>query len=140
VYLLDTNIISELRRPRPHGGVVAWLNTVTDAELHLPAVTIGELQAGIEAAREHDPEKAAEIEAWLDQVAATYNIVPMDAAIFRRWATLMHRRSDELMEDAMIAATADVHGWTVVTRNIRDFKVFGSRTLNPFDRKPSSPK
>jgi predicted nucleic acid-binding protein len=139
VYLLDTNIVSELRRPRPHGGVVAWLNGVADEALHLPAVTIGELQAGIEATRENDPQKAAEIEAWLAQVAATYNVIPMDAPIFRRWAHLMHRRSDALMEDAMIAATADVHGWIVVTRNVRDFRIFGCRTLNPFDRRPASP-
>src|SRR5580704_537945 len=104
MYLLDTNIISELRRPRPHGGVVAWLRSVEDRHLHLSAVSFGEIQAGIERTRDNDPTKAAEIEAWADQVAETWNILPMDAATFRIWAKLMHRRSDDLVEDAMVAA------------------------------------
>jgi predicted nucleic acid-binding protein len=132
VYLLDTNVVSELRRPRPHGALLAWLRETADADLHLSAVTIGELQAGIEMTRERDPAKAAEIEAWLEQVAQTYNVLPMDAGIFRAWARLMHRRSDDLIEDAMIAATAIVHNLTVVTRNVRDFDRLGVRTLNPF--------
>jgi predicted nucleic acid-binding protein len=132
VYLLDTNVVSELRRPRPHGAILVWLRAISDAELHLAAVTIGELQAGIEITREQDPAKAAEIELWLEQVAQTYNVLPMDAGIFRAWARLMNRRSDDLIEDAMIAATAVVHDLTVVTRNIRDFDRLGVRTLNPF--------
>jgi predicted nucleic acid-binding protein len=132
VYLLDTNVISELRRPRPHGAISAWLREASDAEIHLSAVTIGELQAGIEITREQDPAKAAEIESWLEQVAQTYNVLPMDAAIFRAWARLMHRQSDDLIEDAMIAATAIVHNLTVVSRNVRDFDRLGVRTLNPF--------
>jgi len=132
LYLLDTNVVSELRKPRPHGAVVAWLRDVVDADLHLSAVTIGELQAGIEITRDRDPDKAAEIEAWLDRVAETYNVLPMDARSFRRWARLMHRRSEQLIEDAMIAAAADVHNLIVVTRNVRDFEQFGVRTINPF--------
>lgn len=132
MFLLDTNIVSELRRPRPHGAVVAWLEATPDANLHLSAVTIGELQAGVEITREQDPAKAMEIEAWVERVAMTFNVLPMDAAVFRRWAGLMHRRSDALIEDAMIAATADVHKLTVVTRNVRDFKQFGVATFNPF--------
>jgi predicted nucleic acid-binding protein len=132
VYLLDTNVVSELRRPRPHGAILAWLRGVSDAEIHLAAVTIGELQAGIEMTRERDPAKAAEIELWLEQVAQTFNVLPMDAGIFRAWARLMHRRSNDLIEDAMIAATAMVHHLTVVTRNVRDFDRLGVKTLNPF--------
>jgi predicted nucleic acid-binding protein len=132
VYLLDTNVVSELRRPRPHGAILAWLRAVSDADIHLSAVTISELQAGIELTREQDPAKAAEIELWLEQVVQTYNILPMDAGIFRAWARLMHRRPDDLIEDAMIAATAIVHDLTVVTRNVRDFDLLGVRTLNPF--------
>lgn len=132
MYLLDTNVVSELRRPRPHGAVVAWLESVADADLYLCAVTIGEIQAGIEITREKDMAKAQEIEAWLEQVAQTFNILAMDAGTFRAWAKLMHRRSDEILENAMIAAIATVHNLTVVTRNVRDFKKLHVPTFNPF--------
>jgi predicted nucleic acid-binding protein len=132
MFLLDTNIVSELRKIRPHGAVVAWIESVADADLHLSAVTLGEIQAGIEITRDQDVIKAAEIEAWADQVAATYNVLPMDAATFRVWAKLMHRQSNTVYEDAMIAATAIVHKLTVVTRNTCDFERFNVPLLNPF--------
>ena len=132
MYLLDTNVVSELRRPRPHGGVVAWLETVPDEHLHLSAVTLGELQAGVEITKEQDPAKAEQIEGWIAQVERTWNVVPMDGRVFRAWARLMHRRSDTLIEDAMIAATAVVHNLIVVTRNLRDFAPLGIETLDPF--------
>ena len=131
-YLLDTNVVSELRRQRPHGGVVAWLESLDDAQLHLSAVTLGEIQAGIEMTREQDPGKAREIEGWLEQVSGSYNVLPMDAGTFRAWARLMHRKSDTLYEDAMIAATAQVHGLTVATRNVSDFNALGLEVFNPF--------
>ncbi len=132
MYLLDTNVVSELRKPRPHGGVLAWLQAVDDKDLFMSAVTVGEIQAGIDLTREQDAAKATEIEVWLEQVAASYAVLPMDAAAFRVWARLMHRRSDTLIEDAMIAATAKAHGLTVVTRNVADFKPFAVPVLNPF--------
>ena len=132
MYLLDTNVVSELRKPRPHGAVLAWFEATADEQLHLSAVTIGEIQAGIELTREQDEAKAIEIQAWLELVSASYNVVPMDAPAFRTWAKLMHRKSDTVYEDAMIAATAKVHGLTVVTRNVADFKAFGVPLLNPF--------
>ena len=132
MYLLDTNVVSELRRVRPHGAVLAWLQSIADADLHVSAVTIGELQAGVEMTREQDAAKAAEIEGWLDQVAETYNVLPMDARAFRRWARLLHGKPDKLLEDAMIAATADIHNLIVVTRNVKDFEALGVPTLNPF--------
>jgi predicted nucleic acid-binding protein len=139
VYLLDTNIISELRKARPHGGVVAWLRGLEDRHLHLSAVTLGEIQAGIEVTRERDREKADEIKAWADRVAATWNVLPMDAATFRLWAKLMHRQSDALIEDAMIAATAKVHGLRVATRNVKDFRNFGVELLDPFTGRRARP-
>ena len=132
MYLLDMNVVSELRKQRPHGGVVAWLESLDDAQLHLSAVTLGEIQAGIELTREQDPDKAKELEAWLELVAGAYNILPMDAATFRAWARLMHRKSDTLYEDAMIAATAKVHGLTIATRNVADFNALGLDVFNPF--------
>ncbi len=121
MYLLDTNVISELRRPRPHGAVVAWLRGIREADLFVSAVTIGELQAGVERTRMRDPSKAGEIEAWIDEIAGAYQILDMDARAFRTWARLLHGRSSNLSGDAMIAATAQVHDLTVVTRNLRDF-------------------
>ena len=132
MYLLDTNVVSELRKPRPHGAVLAWLKSTDDTQLLLSAVTIGEIQAGIEVTRDQDKAKAVELETWLEMVAASYNILPMDAAAFREWGRLTHGKSNTLIEDAMIAATARVHNLTVVTRNVSDFKPFGVAVLNPF--------
>jgi toxin FitB len=132
VYLLDTNIVSELRKRRPHGAVVAWLRQLDQRDIYVSAVTLGELQAGIEITREQDAAKAAEIEAWVDQLMEIWNVLPMDAATFRMSARLMHRRSNDLFEDAMIAATARVHGLQVATRNVKDFKDFGVDVFNPY--------
>ena len=132
MYLVDTNIVSETRKARPHGGVMAFLREAGDRNLYISAVTLGEMQAGIEITRAQDPAKAEEIEAWADQIAAVWNILPMDAATFRVWAKLMHRSSNTVSEDAMIAATAIVHGLRVVTRNVGDFKAFGVEVLNPY--------
>ena len=98
----------------------------------MSAVTIGEIQAGIEITREQDPVKATELERWLDSVLGAYSVLPVDADVFREWAKLMHRRSDTLMQDGMIAAVAVVHRLTVATRNVRDFEVFGVDTVDPF--------
>jgi hypothetical protein len=131
-YLLDTNVISELRRRKPHGAVLAWIATVPDAALHLAAVTLAEIQAGIEMTRRQDAEKAREIEAWLDQVEASYSVLPADGRVFREWGRLMARRPDTEIEDALIAATAIVHGLTVVTRNSRHFRLLGVPLVDPF--------
>lgn len=131
-YLLDTNVVSELRKPRPHPGVVAWVEDQNDEQLFLSAVTMGELQAGIERTRRQDPAKAREIETWADQLAALYQVLAMDTPCFREWGRLMDRKPNQLLEDAMIAATARVHHLIVVTRNETDFKQLGVSILNPF--------
>ncbi len=135
MYLLDTNVVSELRRPRPHKAVLNWIEAVPADRLFLSAVTAGEIQAGIERTREQDTVKAAELESWLGRVIDGYGILPMDVAAFREWARLKHRQSDSLFEDAMIAATARVHRLTVVTRNVRDFHKFDVELFNPFKGK-----
>lgn len=131
-FLLDTNVVSELRKPKPHGAVVAWLRQLRDEQLFLSAVTLGELQAGIERTREQDAKKAQEIESWVDQLADSIQVLPMDAPCFREGARVMNRKSQTLLEDAMIAATALVHGLTVATRNERDFAALGVALFNPF--------
>jgi predicted nucleic acid-binding protein len=132
MFLLDTNVVSELRRPRPHGGVVAWLAALPDRHLHVCAYTIAELQTGIERARLHDPAKAQSLDRWVDEVVAHFNVIAMDAVVFRAWARMRHGRSQTLFGDAMIAATAAVHGLTVATRNVRDFAALGVAVVNPF--------
>lgn len=132
MFVLDTNIVSELRRRKPHGAVVAWVERVPSLQLFIAAVTIGEIQAGIEATRESNPDKAREIERWLEEQLPVDNIIAADSAIFRTWARLMHRASDDHMIDALIAATALERGATIATRNVRDFEQFGVETFNPF--------
>ena len=112
--------------------MVAWLESLDDSQLYLSTVTLGEIQAGIELTREQDSDKAKALEAWLELVAGAYNVLPMDAAVFRAWARLMHRTSDTLYEDAMIAATAKVNGLKVATRNVADFNALGVEVFNPF--------
>lgn len=131
-YLLDTNVVSELRKVRPHGGVLAWIAELQADQIYLSAVTIGELQTGVELTRRQNPAKAAEIELWVDQLAESFQVVPMDARCFREWARLMEGKAERLLEDVMIAATARVHRLTVATRNERDFKQLGVQVLDPF--------
>ncbi len=132
-YLLDTNVVSETRKSRPHGAVMQWLREMELGSTFLSAVTLGELQVGIERTRRQDPLKAEEIDRWADQLAATYEVLPMDTRCFREWGRIMDGKQPDLLEDAMIAATARVHGLIVATRNERDFKQLEVRTFNPFN-------
>lgn len=131
-FLLDTNVISELRKVRPHGAVVAWMEALRVDQIFLSAVTMGELQAGVEMTRKQNAAKAREIESWLTEVEMSFSFVPMDPACFRESSRLMAGKSDDLRDDAMIAATARVHGFTVATRNEKDFRHFGVEVFNPF--------
>ena len=132
MYLLDTNVVSEFRKTKPHGAVLAWFQTLDEDEVAIPAIVIGEIQAGVEITRRQDPEKANEIEAWLDKVLDTFTVVPMDGVLFREWSRLMNDKSDELTADAMIAATGRVHNYVIATRNLSDFAAFNVSLFNPF--------
>jgi predicted nucleic acid-binding protein len=131
-YLLDTNVISELRKRKPHGAVSAWLRSLRDEDIQIPAVVIAEIQDGAEITRRQDSAKASELEHWIDRIMATFVVLPMDGAMFRDWARLMQGKSDGLAADAMIAATARAHRLTVATRNVKDFTIFGVQVFNPF--------
>jgi toxin FitB len=133
LYLLDTNVVSEFRWRRPHPSVAAWVESLPNEHIHVSVVTLGELQAGVEVMRERDAEKAAEIEAWVDEVLDLYNVLAVDAHVCRFWAKMMHRRHPDLIPDALIAATAVVHDLAGATRNVRDFEGLGVPVLNPFE-------
>ena len=111
---------------------MAWLRPIPSSALFVSAVSIGEIQIGIEITRARDAAKATEIERWLDNVVLTFQVVDLHAAGFRAWARLMQNTSEDHALDAMIAATAIVRGLTVVSRNVRDFRRFAVAVVNPF--------
>lgn len=133
MYLLDTDIVAELRRPRPDPAVARWLEGVPESQLHLSTVTIGEIQGGIEQLRERDAGQAEALSRWLDLLAASSSILPMDYEAFRLWARLVHGKPGRGSEQAMIAATAMWHDLTVVTRDTEAFALYGVPVLNPLD-------
>lgn len=132
MFLLDTNVISELRKPKPHGAVLAWFDSIAEHDIHIPAVAIAELQDGVELTRRQNPQKAAEIERWIDRIQLSFAVLPMDGAMFREWARMMAGKSDDLAADGMIAVTARMHRLIVATRNVKDFKNFNVQVFNPF--------
>jgi predicted nucleic acid-binding protein len=139
MFLLDTNVISELRKVRAgkaDPNVAAWVRTVPPASLFLSAIVIQELEIGTLLAERRDPSKGAILRAWLnDHVLPIFSerILPIDAAVARRSAAL-HVPDPRPIRDALIAATALTHGMTVVTRNLADFESTGVQILNPWDR------
>lgn len=135
MYLLDTNVVSELRRPKPHGAVLAWLASIDEQDLYLSSFSLGEIQRGIEITRQQDATKAQSLELWLDQLVDAFEVLVLDAVVMREWARMMHRQSNTLSEDAMLAATARVHGLQMITRNTADFEVLGVNCFNPFNFK-----
>jgi hypothetical protein len=131
-YIIDTNVISEFRKRYPHGAVASWYRALRPDQSFLCASTIGELQAGVEKTRAQDLQKAQEIERWIDELCENTQILPMDSECFREWGRLMHRKPDQILQDALIAATARVHNLVVATRNEVDFKHFDVEIFNPF--------
>jgi predicted nucleic acid-binding protein len=131
-FLLDTNILSELRKPKPHGGVLAWFTANQSSGFATPAIALFELQMGAEKLRQNDPLRAAEFDFWVGRIASGSTILPLDAAAAREAARLLNKLPVALIADAMIAAIANVHGLAVATRNTKDFEHFGVRLVNPF--------
>ncbi|MBF0136699.1 MAG: type II toxin-antitoxin system VapC family toxin [Magnetococcales bacterium] len=133
MYLLDTNVLSELRRPRPSPNVLAWIKTVDVSHLHISAITVGEIQKGIESIRSRDPEKANELDLWLSQVIRYSPLLAFDVDAGLLWGKLVHSHPNHNVEDLMIAAIAWQHGLIVVTRNTKDFLIPEIQSFNPFD-------
>lgn len=134
MYLLDTNVVSELRKAQADENVVAWARSVTAPSLFLSAITVLELETGILRTERRDPAQGGLLRSWLDNhvmPAFAGRILAVDNAVALRCARLhVPDRSNEC--DALIAATALVHGLTVVTRNVADFQSSGVRLINPW--------
>lgn len=137
MFLLDTNVVSELRKAgtgRAAPAVVAWAQDAAAATLFLPVIAVLEIELGVLMAERRDPAQGATLRAWLeDRVLPAFEgrILPVDTAVARRCAAL-HVPDPQSDRDALIAATALVHGMTVVTRNVADFMATGVLLLDPF--------
>ncbi len=133
MYLIDTMVLSELRKTRRNASLVAWLGKVPAADLHVSVVTIGEIEKGIAKQQRGNPAFAERLAHWLDLVLRQYGgrILEIDIAVARRWGRLADAHGD-LGADLLIAATAIEHGLAVVTRNLRHFERTGVAVLDPF--------
>lgn len=133
--LLDTNVVSELRKgARAHPRVRAWFGDVADEEIHLSVLVVGELRRGVETIRRRDPGQAVSLERWLGRVVKDHaaRILPIDGRVAEEWGRLTALRPASVV-DALMAATARVHGLVLVTRNTRDVAWTGVPHLNPFE-------
>lgn len=133
-FLLDTNVVSELRKgSRADAGVLAWFEAAPADELALSVLTIGEIRRGVESVRARDPKQATALESWLTRLARDYaeRILPIDRAIAEDWGRLTVKRAGSVV-DVLLAATCRVHGLTLVTRNVDDVAWTGVSVVNPF--------
>lgn len=137
MYLIDTVVLSELRKPRRDPGVVAWFEQQRNTDLFVSVISIGEIERGITQQRTIAPAFATALAVWLDRVLALYTerILPFDLKTARRWGLLSATIGND-STDLMIAGTALEHGLTVVTRNVSDFEPTGVLALNPFNTRP----
>ncbi len=136
MFLVDTNVISEVRkRERCDGAVAAWWRSVADADLFLSALVLGEIRQGLERLRARDAVRASALERWLADVAAAFagRVLPIDAAVAEEWGRISARRPTPVV-DGLLAATAIVHGLTLVTRNVADVAHAGAKVLDPWER------
>lgn len=133
-YLVDTNVVSELRKRAPDPHLLAWYGTVSSADLFLSVLTIGEIRLGIERLRRKDTAQADLLEQWLRGLHVAYrdHLIDVDADVAEEWGRL--NVPDQLpVIDGLLAASAKVRGWTLVTRNIADLGRSGVSLLNPFE-------
>ena len=133
--LLDTNIVSELRKGgRAHPRVLAWFESVNDFEIHLSVLAVGEIRRGIERVRAKDPKQATALDRWLQRLTRDHadRILPVDRRVAEQWGRFSAVRNGSPV-DVLMAATAFVHELTLVTRNTRDIAWTGVACLNPFD-------
>lgn len=138
-YLLDTNVVSEPRRTRPAPQVEAWIRSVPKRDLYISALVLGEVRLGIERVRRRGDTRQAELfEIWLDDVRLRFadRVVPIDGAIAEVWGQI-DAAAPTPAEDGLMAATAIVHGFTFVTRNVRHVARTGVRLLNPWEAPPA---
>jgi predicted nucleic acid-binding protein len=134
-FLLDTNVLSELRKGRRcDPNVTRWMDTVDDLEIHTSVVVLGELKRGIERVRPKNPTFAGELERWLTRMIVSLGrrVLPVDQAVALAWGVLSAPRTVPPI-DGLLAATAMVHGHTIVTRNVKDMADLGVSYLNPFE-------
>ena len=133
MYLLDTVIVSELRKRKPEAAVVRWISEQPDDQLFLSVVTLGEIERGIEKRRSADPGFADQLTAWLEGLTRMYGdrILPVTPSIALRWGRLSAQLGYD-GADLLIAATALSHGLSVVTRNTSHFVPAGVAVINPF--------
>jgi predicted nucleic acid-binding protein len=132
-YLLDTNVVSELRKRSPDVNVAAWYDGVRSVELHLSVLTLGEIRMGIERLRTKDTARARVLDEWLRGLLVMYSsrIVEVDVATADEWGRL--NMPDQLpVVDGLLAATAKIRGWTLVSRNTPDLSAGGITVLDPF--------
>jgi toxin FitB len=132
-YLIDTNVVSETRRRHPDRSVLDWLAETAPHERHVSVLTLGELRRGIERRRRTDKRAAQQLETWLAELVTEHRqqIMPITSQIADRWGTLAVRDPVPIT-DGLLAATALVHDWTLVTRNAAAVERTGVRTVNPF--------
>ena len=133
-YLLDTNVLSETRKHRPAVGVAEWIAATPSDRMHISVLTLGEIEQGIARIRSRgDQNQAAALERWLTEIQAGFEdrVLPVSLPVATAWGRQQHAQPFPVI-DALIAATARVHGLTIVTRNVKDFEPAGIPVLNPF--------
>ena len=135
MYLIDTNVISEVGKGRRCDRQVAeWYRGVSDDDLFLSVLVVGEIRQGIERLRARNPRRAQTLEKWLEELLESFGdrVLPVDQKVAQNWGRLNARSSFPVV-DSLLAATAEAHGLTLVTRNLKDIERSGVRCINPFE-------